>query len=491
MRKESIMNRRSISLILGTLTIIAILCMVPKYSYNDPDTFWHIELGRYMLQHGVVLHHAIHTYSGDQLPYIPHEFGFQIGIALLYSALGWPGIFLLTAACLFVLMWGLYQLAVVSRKEMGLSDPPAHLIVLVLVIAICLYFLYFSSRPQIVSSGLIVWFFVFLREYRMQSKSKYFMLLLLLSITLANVHAGVWPVIAVFTGMALLEDIVEKRLTRRRLAAFIAVFASGFLNVGGWKSILYVLTVTQHHFNLLIDEWNPIRFTSFENLPRLLALLFFVAILPYSLHKKLFRYLVMLGVLYLGVSNYKQNLYLWLFIPYFAATAIEAVPRLPFLNFRFGQRKWLACVAIGLLLQIANAFIYPTKVNPMLYPVEEMTYILDHAAPGTRPKVMAPYGASGYVMYIGGDVLTDGRQDPFITDASRSAYGWTAFERSMYGFSERLPEIVRIDKPDYVIAKNSVSSLLIADWSKRYGKPEYIGKYGRVFRISKQSISKT
>lgn len=58
----------------GIFVIAAILLMFPKFSYNDPDTFWHIELGQYMIGHGQVLHHAIHTFYGDKLPYVPHEF---------------------------------------------------------------------------------------------------------------------------------------------------------------------------------------------------------------------------------------------------------------------------------------------------------------------------------------------------------------------------------------------------------------------------------
>lgn len=47
----------------GLLVAAVILSLFPKYSYNDPDTFWHIELGQYMIQHHTVLHHAIHTFT--------------------------------------------------------------------------------------------------------------------------------------------------------------------------------------------------------------------------------------------------------------------------------------------------------------------------------------------------------------------------------------------------------------------------------------------
>lgn len=52
----------------GIFVIAAILLMFPKFSYNDPDTFWHIELGQYMIEHGQVLHHAIHTFTEISCP---------------------------------------------------------------------------------------------------------------------------------------------------------------------------------------------------------------------------------------------------------------------------------------------------------------------------------------------------------------------------------------------------------------------------------------
>ena len=229
-------TKKSFPFIYAALTLIVIVSMFPKYSYNDPDTFWHIELGKYMIQHGTVLHHAIHTFYNDQLPYVPHEFGFQIIIALLYMAFGWPGIYLLTAVCLVLLLWGLYRLTQVSRKEIGLEEQNSVLFLFVLAVICCIYYYYFTSRPQMISSVLIVWFFVYLREYRMQFKVKSVVLMVIISMAVANIHAGVWPVIAVFTGMSIIEALVEKNLTRRNFITFILIYIAGLLNVGGLKA---------------------------------------------------------------------------------------------------------------------------------------------------------------------------------------------------------------------------------------------------------------
>ncbi|MHA6528877.1 hypothetical protein [Paenibacillus sp. BAC0078] len=470
----------------GVLIAIVVALMMPKYSYNDPDTFWHIELGRYMIAHGTVLHHAIHTFYGDKLPYIPHEFGFQILLAPLYQKFGWPGVYLLTALCLFLLVMGLLRLGRISRKELGMTEEHPLLLPFVLLITSWIYYNYFKGRPQMISSWMIVWFFVYLREFQLKTNLKYAAAMVLLSCAVANIHTGVWLVIAVFTGMAALESLLERKLTWRRAAVFILVWLSGLLNPGGLKSLLFIFTVTHKNFNMLINEWQPIQYSRLENLPILLLLLFFAVTLPFSLQKKPFRFFLMTGILYLGVSNFKQNLFMWLFIPYFAGAFFEAIPYLRNTTFRFSRRLLMLALAVGLLFNIGYIFAVPPVIDARAYPVDEMNYVMEHTAQGIRPKVLSSYGSSGYVMFRGGDVLCDGRQDPFITKDSIGVMGWTAFERSMYGFSEYLPDIVNFDHPDYIIVKEGSSSRLYQDWVKAFGSPVYKGSYGSVFAVKRK-----
>ncbi|WP_139084774.1 hypothetical protein [Bacillus sp. FJAT-27264] len=458
--------------------------MIPKYSYNDPDTFWHIEVGRYMIEHGQVLHHAIHTFYGDKLPYVPHEFGFQLLVAPLYQAFGWPGIYILTAVCLLLLILGLLRLGRVSRKELGLSENHPLLLPFVLLISCWVYYNYFKGRPQMISAFMIVWFFVYMREFQMVTKKRYAAAMILLSCAIANFHAGVWLVIAVFTGMTFLEALIAKTWTRRHIIVYVLTWLAGLANPGGLKSLLFILAVTQKNFNLLINEWQPLQFNKLVNLPILLLLLFFAATLPFALQRKPFRFFMMLGILYLGVSNFKQNLFMWLFIPYFAAVFFEALPKVSRLR-KFAylptRKTILLCLTLGLTINTAYIFLVPPVVDAKSYPVDEMTYILDKTPDGVRPRVFSRYGSSGYVMFRGGDILCDGRQDPFITKESIGALGWTAFERSMYGFSEYLPEIVKADHPDYVIVHDGVSRKLYNEWVKDFGQPVYKGRYGSVF----------
>lgn len=475
--------KRTLPFVYSLLAAAVVVLLFPKASYNDPDTFWHIELGNYMLDHHVVLHHAIHTFYQDKLPYVPHEFGFQLIIASLYDAFGWPGTYLLTAACLLLLILGLYKLACLSRRELGREEHHFLLFLVVLVVAAFVYYNYFTTRPQMISSFLIVWFVVYLRKFNLQPRKKHAVIMAAISIGIANIHAGVWLVIAVFTAMAAAEALIERSMTRMKAIAYVCIVAAGFLNVGGTSNLLYIFAVTKDHFNMMINEWQPVYFANPKG-PRTLLLLAFAMLLPFCVHRKPFRFMLMLGILYLGVSSYKQNLFMWLFFPYFAGTAAELIPFERFLRIPYRQSLVVLGLLVGLAANVIAVFASPPTVNAAKYPVDEMNYVDSHAATGARPKVIAPYGASGYVMSHGADVLCDGRQDPFVTNASKGVFGYTAFERSMKGFSEIMPDIVAYDKPDFVIVHTNSYSRMYQGWVTAFGAPAYKGRYGSVFRIA-------
>jgi hypothetical protein len=467
----------------ASITLI-VLFLFPANSYNDPDTFWHIENGLYMIDHKSILHHAIHTFYGNDLPYIPHEYGFEFIEAALYRTFGWPGTYLLTAVSFGLLMLGLFRLMKVSRQELGLGDMPFVCTLLLVPVGLWIYYCYFTSRPQIISAFLIVWYFVWMRQFKLTDHYRYGIAMMFGSCAVANIHAGVWPVIAVFSGMQIIETLWERSMRWRHVLMYGAVALAGMLNPGGYRSITYLLVVTQHHYNRLINEWKPIDFMNLDNIPIVLMLIFFAYIIPFTLHKKVFRILFMLGIAYLGVTNIKQNLFLWLFVPYFAATMLPytyGLRLLAKLRLPFKPTTAALGLAAGLAINAVFVFVNPPQVNGEKYPVDEMNYILAHTDSGARPRVISTYGTSGYAMYRGADVLCDGRQDPFITDASKDVFGWNAFERSMYGFSDKLPQIVKADRPNYLITPNTSSSRLQQQWETAFGKPVYSGRYGKVF----------
>ena len=472
------------------LILSAFVLMNPSTTWNDPDTFWHIELGRTMIQEQTILREAIHTFTPN-LPYVPHEIGFQLVVGGLYGLWGWKGVHTLTVICLGFMIWGLYRLAKISRKEMGYEAEHPYLTLIIPVVSLVIFLLYFKIRPQMVSAPIVIWFFVFLREFQWQPSFLKALYLGLLSLALSNVHTGVWPLIGVFFMMALLESAWARNLTKHHISAMIFILLGGVLNAGGWRTLVYFHTIGKTGFTAFISEWHPIHFN--EDTIFFTIIVLFVWSAMYSARKTIFRFVFMVGILYLGVANYKQQLYMELFLIYFLAIAIDHVP---WLN-GFKRLDWVVrpsflrwVFGLGLAVNLIMGWSISYEEPQSTYPVKEMDYILEHHAEG-RPKVLAPYSSSGYVMFRGGDILADGRMDPFIIDETRGVHQWTAFERSMYAYqSEEIMSIIEFDKPQYVImpkpkAKDAwgLEDISYHKIHNTLGEPIFQGDYGEVYQI--------
>ncbi|TJY40734.1 hypothetical protein E5161_16435 [Cohnella pontilimi] len=495
---QTLSRQQNIVFLLFAVVFVSVFIFLDAgSSRNDPDTFWHIELGKEMLRQGKVLDTAIHTFAGDNLPYVPHEAGFQLIAGALYEAGGWAGLHLLTLLSVFMLTWGLYRLMEVSRQEADL--PRMHPLLGFLVLP-CLvffvYYAYFNIRPQMISAGLVVWFAVWLRRFAMGADVRKAAALGIISLILANVHTGVWPVIAVLLGMQTAERIWLKKLNRYDAIAMLLVVLGGLANFGGWKSLTYFVTLSDSPFTALILEWRPVAFSS--NFPAFAIVVLFILCAMYSLRDKPlrpFRLMLFIGMMYLGLASYKQFLFLILFLPYYLAVVVDRFKRLAvFRNPEAYTRikVVLPLLALGLMINFSTEMFAKYEQPVTQYPVEEMDYILKMNDSGKRPKVLSTYDASGYVMFRGGDVLADGRFDPFILDSTKGVQGWTAFERSYNGFrSGYLMDVIRADRPDFLILPlsdpketvNSLKKVEQEDVRKQLREPDFTGSFGEVWDL--------
>ncbi|MFD0696832.1 hypothetical protein ACFQZT_22455 [Paenibacillus sp. GCM10027628] len=494
MNSNQIKFQRIVFAVYAALFLVVFIFMDANSSRKDPDTFWHIEVGKEMITQGKVIHTAIHTFAGGNLPYVPHEVGFQWIVGGLYSLWEWNGVHLFTLLSVFILAWGLYRLMEISRQEMGLPRMHPFLVYVALpVFMFYIYLAYFKIRPQMISAGLVIWFAVWLRRFSMNATVKKAGVLGLLSLILANVHTGVWAVIAVLFMMQILERIWEKKLNRFDLVALISIIIGGLANFGGLKSLTYFLTLSKSPFTQIIDEWKPVSFSN--NYIAFIIVVTFVLTAMYSIKQRPFRLMLFIGMLYLGLASYKQFLFLVLFLPYFVAIIVGRFKwskAFRSLEPYIGLKYVLPLIVTGLLLNF-SADVFTDYKQPLTkYPVEEMNYILQKNNSGGRPKVLSDYGTSGYVMFRGGDVLADGRFDPFILEATKGVHEWTAFERSVNGFrSGYLMDVIQSDRPDFLILQtpdskknvHSLSAVELDEVKQQLGKPDFTGSFGQVWDL--------
>lgn len=190
------------------IIIIFIVGIVHREFQND--TFFNISIGKYILENGIDMQE--HWAFTPDLTYTFSHWAFDIVTYLVYNAFNFAGIYVLTiiiSAITFIsLFWCL-------SKQNG---KPIISLVLVLLFS---YFLSGSlaARSQITSFVCFIIEIYCIEQFIETNKKKYAIILLLLSIIIANFHAATWPLFLVlfmpYIGAAFLNYITPKNLFKK------------------------------------------------------------------------------------------------------------------------------------------------------------------------------------------------------------------------------------------------------------------------------------
>src|SRR5262249_42131064 len=91
-------SRFGVSLpILFALLVYANVIGLPHHTLEDPDTYWHVVLGRWIIDHAAVPHRDLFSFTMPGAPFVPFEWLSEVGIAAIYDDLGWAGLVAATA----------------------------------------------------------------------------------------------------------------------------------------------------------------------------------------------------------------------------------------------------------------------------------------------------------------------------------------------------------------------------------------------------------
>jgi hypothetical protein len=134
-------------LIIGLAALVRALAQ-PMALLNDPDTYLHIAAGRWMLAHLDLPVHDPFSHSLAGATWVPHEWLAEVVLALVYSAGGWSGLVLLSAACFAASM------ALLTRFLLRYHEPFSALIAATLGATLALGHL--LVRPHIIALPLLV-----------------------------------------------------------------------------------------------------------------------------------------------------------------------------------------------------------------------------------------------------------------------------------------------------------------------------------------------
>lgn len=381
---------------------------------NDPDSYWHLVVGRWIVDNGALPHVDPFSLTMRGAPWIAKEWLSQILYMLAWDFGGWPGMAVLAAAAA-ALAFGLLARFLLDE----LTPLP---VVLLSAGAFMLSTPHLVARPHVLAFPVMVaWVAGLVRAVdRNQTPSLW---LLPLMVLWANLHGGFTFGIFLVAAVAL-DAIVEAEPPARLRTALLwlrfgaLALVAGCITPYGWQSILITHKVLDLGNALaIIGEWQPADFSKLSGLE--LALL---AGIGFALWKgfvlRPVRILILLGLLHMALAHARNAELLGLLAPLFlAAPVARQFPSLAAPE-PAGARRAVAWLAAALIL----AALVPVTVARTgmgdIAPAGRITpaAAVDALKRADAGPVLNDYDFGGYLVYAGIAPFIDGRTELYGGD---------------------------------------------------------------------------
>src|SRR5215469_1213591 len=228
---------------------------------NDPDIYWHIVVGRWILAHHAVPHVGIFSGSMPAAPWVPHEWLAETIFAPLYDGWGWNG---MTAAAFAA------ALALLTRALLRFLEPIHALAAVGAAWGMMLPHL--LARPHILALPIMVAWFAALVEAREHNRAPPLWLAALMTLW-ANLHGGYMlglAFAALFAGEAMLlaPNAASRLAALKQWSLFGAVaLVAALLTPNGIAGLWMPFHLMQMKFALsTIVEWQAPNFQTVQPL---------------------------------------------------------------------------------------------------------------------------------------------------------------------------------------------------------------------------------
>jgi hypothetical protein len=256
------------SLLVAALAALAFL--LGCYELFDPDIWWHVRAGQWIIEHGRVPRLDIFTFSSADRPWIDLHWGFQVALALAYALADVAGMIVMAAAAACA--------AVLIAMTSCAPNWPRWVAVPCWFPALALMAMRFDPRPEIFSLFYLACFLAVLM--RVEHRPALAWCLPLIQVLWVNAH-GLFVLGPIVLGCYLAdrcaqalvhtrrtddESTRESRFAWRHLApAAVAVVLACFVNPYGVRGALFPLELfpkisdPASPYKSYVDEFTSLR----------------------------------------------------------------------------------------------------------------------------------------------------------------------------------------------------------------------------------------
>ena len=416
-----------------TIAIFLTMLIAAIQPVTDPDFWWHLPTGNWILSHHAVPRHDLYTFTVSNHRWITHEWLSEVIVAVLYAAGRLPLVSLVFGAVTaagFLLVY----LAIDRRVNFVIAG-------LVLALGVAAANPIWGPRIQMITFALSALTYLWVKQF-CEGRSRALYLLPVVMLVWVNLHGGFVLGYAIL-GIALLVEAVRYVVRRpgamalphlRAMAAVLAAsIAVAILNPNGWDIYLYPFqTGGSPEQQRLIVEWFSPNF-QMSQMWAFEAMIFLI-VLGLALSRRIEPRQLLLLLVGLGLALHSvRNLsfFMLVAVPALADYAQQARERL---SLHWPRRvpkttpvtfaaNVVMIVAILAVVAIASLPSLLQRVDGKLvardFPIKAADFLVQHPPPGHMLNV---YGWGGYLIFrldaqtttqpvfIFGDAALDGDQ---------------------------------------------------------------------------------
>jgi hypothetical protein len=399
--------------VLTAAIVYVVVLIVGSKLLNDPDSFWHLTVGQWIVENGSVPRADTYSFTKPGAPWVAKEWLSQVLFAISWEFAGWTGMVLLAAGA-FALTFGVFVRALLRY----LTPMP---VVAFASITFLLAAPHALARPHMLALPVMVAFLAGLvravDEDRLPS-----LWLLPLMVLWANLHGG-FTFGLVLTAACALDAVVRAPPVHRN-RTFVGWFAFGLLVLAaacitpyGPESILVTARILGMGSSLsIISEWAPANFGQISGL-EVVMLLGIGIVLYRGFVLPPVRIIIVLGLLHMALSA-ERNAELFAFlVPLFVAAPLAR--QFPALSTgrtveieppRYGVLA--AAISVLAVLTATMTWISSYGPDPRVSPARAVEALV---AADAGP-VLNEYAFGGYLIHAGVPPFIDGRTELYGAD---------------------------------------------------------------------------
>ncbi len=420
-RASAVLNARSLPFAAGLAAYVTVLGKW-RGVVSEPDTLWHVAVGRWIIAHGAVPHHDMFSYTMRGAPWVPHEWLAEVVIAWTYGKLGWAGLVVAAA-----LAFGA-AITLLVRALLRYVPPAYALVGAIGAWGLCMPHLY--ARPHVFTFPLLVLWGACLVAARAAGRAPppWAAIIMLLW---ANLHGGYMfglGLAALFAGEAAFEAPNPRAAIRvvRDWGIFGALsLLAALVTPNGISGLLLPFDLLRMNSVMAtIQEWRSPNFQQPQPLEAWL-LLVLLGTLYFGVRLPITRIVMLLVLVHLALAHLRNGEIVGLIGPLIVAPALGAKrvrspgPGGPVPQWQdFAGRSAppiVAAAAVGIVLASAWAAIRIGIADnaTRFAPADAIAYVKARKISG---PVFNDYAFGGYLIFVGIPTFIDGRADMYGDD---------------------------------------------------------------------------